>query len=372
MRYIILTVVLLIQCSVSCAQDLVGSDGGAVKAMEQDSYIVKDGQFNREFPPKIEVVKNFDIPKCIDAPLHFSKCIKGLCYDSAAFGDIYRKILGEAEDGHCQYVERTIGYGDMECLFPSESLGRVGDLFDKSYTHFYSEQKKMSDVEIKSFSNLVSQHCRMKSLPLDSDILAIRELEDSNTFFLDVVRPAPHIKQDEVMEEEVESVKSKDVLKDPDQYQQSVMFSGTQLQAIVRAVKRFNQGSGIKGQGDSDDSFSLTSFYLNSILYLSENRWIVWINNHKIGIDNAHPFLSIVEVGDGYVKVRWATAELDSISPDWKDLLIYKGRGLYESQDFDIKIEPGKDKNLNIIIFKLLPNQTFDPRTFEIFEGKLR
>ena len=155
----------------------------------------------------------------------------------------------------------------------------------------------------------------------------------------------------------------------PEQYK-SIMFSEKDSVLILDAIQYFNKSSR-KGASSAESTQQANGFYLNSILYLADNKWIVWLNNRKIGSDTKHPFISVEEVNPEYVKVKWTTNDLNAISPGWKNLLSYTGKDTYESKEFDIKVKNLSKKKISTITFKIKPNQTFDPSNFTMLEGRL-
>ena len=98
------------------------------------------------------------------------------------------------------------------------------------------------------------------------------------------------------------------------------------------------------------------AFYLNSIAYISDNNWTIWLNGKRISFYNKEiSEIFIDEVSKEKVRFLWKSKYLKYINPDWKKI-----------KDKNIQVIPER----NIIYFTLRPNQTFESLKMKIVEGK--
>lgn len=128
-------------------------------------------------------------------------------------------------------------------------------------------------------------------------------------------------------------------------------------------------------------------FYINSIVYISENDWIVWVNNkrfvssEKDAIIMVIPNLKITSVEEDKVQLQWATGFLDFVSPQWvSKMRPVRGQAEYKGSEKPIRIvrhlmennrysNPKTLESPADIAFVLEPNQTFSVHNMDIVEG---
>ena len=149
---------------------------------------------------------------------------------------------------------------------------------------------------------------------------------------------------------------------------QTIMYSTSELSAIMEILK--NLDGGIIGDlkdnaiantiNDNKSTFDETTIvaYLNSILYISQNNWAIWVNGFKVSNDNN---------GDGEIEVI-------SISPDKAQLLwkISATKWSYINPDNSLSQSVYEEKGDTVEMkFTLSPNQTFVPSKNQVIEGKI-
>jgi hypothetical protein len=167
----------------------------------------------------------------------------------------------------------------------------------------------------------------------------------------------------------------------------SIMFSLDKIKALNDAISDFNLGktstvapSAILPNTNKIDSILdlatkndvSPSFYLNSIIYVNEDNWKIWIDRKKIDSNKINelkfiiPELNLLNITNSVVTFSWRTQALDTLSPNWKKKLNFnKDDNSFYSDNEDILIK----NNGGNITFKLRPNQTFVLYNMEIKEG---
>ena len=265
-------------------------------------------------------------------------------------------------------------YGGIDCSFPEKDLKNIDSLFDKQYMNFYSDEEYMTDREIESLKRIISKHCKVRRDGKISKVVTIHSdtsIDDSFSEFHSMTqardkmveqskKAAQKKNKDQLSKDTIED-DAEDVEEEPIEQYKSIMFSEQDSQLILDAIQHFNKAVQRNNNNNNISTIEVKGFYLNSILYLTDAKWIVWLNNRKIGSDTKHPFISVEEVTPEYVKVRWTTNDLNAISPNWKNILSYTGKNTYKSKEFDITITNLSKKKISIVTFKIKPNQTFDP-----------
>ena len=97
--------------------------------------------------------------------------------------------------------------------------------------------------------------------------------------------------------------------------------------------------------------------YLNSIMYISENAWSIWINENKItNSNNGDADIVVSKIRPNYVDIIWSF-DLDQ----WD---IVNPKKLIPESMYEIK------NNIVSIFLTLSPNQAFIARENKILEGR--
>lgn len=117
------------------------------------------------------------------------------------------------------------------------------------------------------------------------------------------------------------------------------------------------------------------SFYLSSIVYVSDNEWAVWIDGEKFTHNrdkNIDKNLTITSVNKTSVELEWETKHIDHISPNWKHVMEETEQAIsIVSKNGNIVRSGEQVESTQIIYFTLHPNQTFVTNAMEIMEGKV-
>ena len=97
--------------------------------------------------------------------------------------------------------------------------------------------------------------------------------------------------------------------------------------------------------------------YLNSIMYIADNAWSIWINESKItNSNNGDADIVVSEIRPNYVDIIW------SFNLDQWDIV--NPKKLIPESMYEIK------NNIVSVFLTLSPNQTFIARENKILEGK--
>jgi len=153
----------------------------------------------------------------------------------------------------------------------------------------------------------------------------------------------------------------------------SIMFSITDNRRVhellnsKKAVKEKKQNTDEKDIEKLMETISIKSedlaklpkeapaFHLNSILYVAQDDWIIWINGKKISINDKDSFVKVKKVTKNHAVLYWESEYFIYINKKWDS-----------ASGDNIEI----DKKNHRVYFTLYPNQTFVTKTMEVVEGK--
>jgi len=103
-----------------------------------------------------------------------------------------------------------------------------------------------------------------------------------------------------------------------------------------------------------------TTIFLNSIMYLSQDSWTIWVNEKKISnYEKDSGDLKVLEITSDKVKFLWTVSKTK-----WEIMM--------PNFNFDNSISKINENNEVETIFTLKPNQSFLPETSKIVEGKVK
>ncbi len=332
-------------------------------------------------------VKELSIPECKSVPIYLNRCIPGICMDKTQFGKVFRKIKGTGKDGVCNYVERTPGYGGVDCSFPQDKLEKINSAFHTYYFGMNPDDSTLSPNDLEDFKTSLSNNCKIVkdsaltsavSIDTDQSHIIDPEFKDAANLFatkestqeiakvsepekiVEVVTKEPVVETQTVVEKP--AVESTPV--------QSVMFTPEEIEQINSILNSFNIDSGISKVVSTKEDFKKESrnFYLNSIIYYTDNKWSVWVNGQKISSNLNDKGLIVKEIGENYVVLEWSTPSLEKISPNWKSVMTTSSGNKFYSAKKDIEIYL-PDETTAVVSFRLSPNQTFEVSNMKIKEG---
>jgi hypothetical protein len=149
----------------------------------------------------------------------------------------------------------------------------------------------------------------------------------------------------------------------------SIMFSTKDIADISKVLPKFEYINQSEGMADNSSEkfknlksiFNFTNgniyIYLNSIMYVSEDSWSIWINGVKItNLNNDNKEISVKIISPSSIKLAWTFD-----SEQWG---IINPNNLIPKSNYNI------NNNMITLVFYLSPNQTYIPATNQITEGK--
>lgn len=184
----------------------------------------------------------------------------------------------------------------------------------------------------------------------------------------------------------------------------SLMFDSEDLKSLTKAMNEIRLGDQTsvvdavkdvvndvkEGVEKKELKYPILSpfFYVNSIIYISDNDWIVYINNQKFISTDANKMLSLIpnlmitRVSEHDVQLQFRTEFLDFVSPGWvQKMRPVRGQSEYKGTDQPVRIVRHRLKNNRYsnpktlespadIAFVLEPNQSFSVYDVSIKEGE--
>ncbi len=317
-------------------------------------------------------LRYINISHCHDTGIGIDSCRVGLCYQDTPFGKTYRKVSGVV-DNHCRYIERSREFGGINCVIPMHKLQEFSELIEKHYDAFNNPTHALSEEEAAILTEMYQQMC---------DIVPERELRSlitmpNHNYYRDELTDlidspnhrAMHANNISPPEDKEQTQKKQRIKLDP---YGSVMFRQEDAELILSLVQ--GEGDPLLGQeGGYRNRQSSIAFYLNSILYVSQDNWMLWLNNHKFGAgetaDDSN--ITVNNVTPDGAEFTWWTKNIDRVIPNWRNRTREVDTNSYTSIDGKVKIALHNDESSSIT-FSLNPNQTFVINSLSVIEGKVQ
>ena len=397
-KYILSLLCFLVPISLShAANDDIPYEDNDNSYVVIPNYTVTEDDTDTEFKVSKKVdLKEFAVAECKDVPIYFDRCIPAMCLDKAPFGKIYRKIKGPSADGNCDYIERTPGYGGVDCSFPASKLEKINHAFHTQFFGLNPSDSILPANELSEFKDNMSMHCKVikdsaltSAVTVDTDQSNIIDPEFKEATNYTVARPIVDQKKEvektpestdakeEVKKEVIEPVVAQtDVKKEEEKKSfgiSSLMFTPEEIAQINSVLNNFNVGgTGVGRILDTpvDPAKESRNFYLDSIIYYASDKWTVWVNGKKISNQTADSVLIVKYIAKDHVVLEWSTPSLDKIAPDWRSRVTSVSSNKYTSTKKDIEIYL-PDETSAVVSFRLSPNQTFEVNNMKIKEGDL-
>jgi hypothetical protein len=142
----------------------------------------------------------------------------------------------------------------------------------------------------------------------------------------------------------------------------SLVFSEDEMLKLIGILtaKKIKTETTISALEVTDEQKVTTTIFLNSIMYLSQDSWTIWINEKKISnYEKDSGDLKVLKITSDNVKFLWVVSKTkwDIMMPNF---------------NFENSISKINENNEIETIFTLSPNQSFLPETGEIVEGKVK
>jgi hypothetical protein len=321
-------------------------------------------------------LNDLQIPPCAELPVAIEKCLPSACVEKKFYGDIYRKIVGlDDEKKNCRYAERTMNLGGLDCniIFETNNIS----LIKKYINSFNDDASKLTSTESADWLDLVAKNCKVineerfsRKITLQNSLLgndqSMKEFLQE-VIFNNSVKPKNNTQQ----RSKVITFADSQVLPpyDGKVWQiPSITFYPSEAAAIQAAIDKVLPVEE-QSTSESGQSTAFSFFYLNSIFYASDDEWAVWVNGRKISADSPNNYISVEDIESRQVTLKWITANLDMIVPNWRSFVTAVGNDRYEAANGKIRILI-RDGTIAEIEFDLGVNQTFSVNSMSITEGK--
>lgn len=154
----------------------------------------------------------------------------------------------------------------------------------------------------------------------------------------------------------------------------SMMFSNGDLKRLYSAIRgNLTEKNDIGASIESGGPQVAPSFYLNSVVFISDKNWTIWINGKKIRMQDINPNIKIESIAKDRAEITWETKDLDIISPVWRSRLEFveanKENKLERNGYISKKEKIYIPEDGSFVRFTLMPNQTFVSYEMRIAEG---
>lgn len=349
----------------------VGNDEEYVMVKNHDPYEADEVEYSFNIIDKVDP-RHLSIPDCKDAPLDYKRCKYALCFENMPFGKVYRKLSGFTTES-CIYVERSEGFGGLDCTIPNSQIEQIGELMEKHYDSLSNPEITFNAEEMMNLKNIYRNYCKVVDDHSQREVITMDKKIYGKDLLEELVSLPPAKSAITKFPQEINLPKAITPKVPVHNLYKSIMFREEDADRITLAAQNYLNPPAEKAPtvNTYQKASVSTSFYLNSIIYLSINNWAVWLNNYKLDYSSAGGIVKINSVDSESAEFLWETRNLDKISPNWRSKLQQINDKLYRSQDRLIQITVGAEEN-SYIIFKLKPNQTFVVQDLAIIEGKLK
>jgi hypothetical protein len=185
-----------------------------------------------------------------------------------------------------------------------------------------------------------------------SSIFAQGVFNEKNLIRKDIIKKSPKASEEDssLMFDKEQSRKINNIVKllNMDPKERKKVLSASSQEEIKEETEE-------KKQETIEQSF----IHLGSIIYLSKQHWVIWINNEKISSDsnNQDNEIFVTSIHRGEVKILWRV----SLSK-WKIIKRYVASMALPQSNSEGEVE---------VRFTLKPNQTFSLMSESIMEGKV-
>lgn len=154
----------------------------------------------------------------------------------------------------------------------------------------------------------------------------------------------------------------------------SMMFTDKDLRRLYSAIRgNITEKSDIGMVSEGTTPQVAPSFYLNSVVFISDKNWAIWINGKKIRMQDINPNIKIESIAKDKAEITWETKDLDIISPAWRSRLEFveanKENKLEKNGYISKKEKIYIPEDGSFVRFSLMPNQTFVSYDMRIAEG---
>lgn len=325
-------------------------------------------------------IKELGIPSCSDVPLTFAQCLPSICFETTPFGKIYRKIKGENKDGSCEYIERSPGYGGMDCTFNKDEAVAASNIIGKYFAKIANPLKEVTKEDVTQVRTLIADKCIIVKDSAITNLITINTPLDKKAVDPELVISYEELAKMQGISSENAILPQLSTGKAPltvgqTQVQQSGSPGDTSIKSSMFTKEELDKIDNVIRGFDTQREEALgiftangIGFYLNSIIYYGHNKWVIWLNGKKFTTPETGTELTINRVSKDSVEFTWTTKDLDKTVPNWRRRLVYVNDNLYTSVENNIKVETvGEDDNL--VKFMLRPNQTMSISTMTISEG---
>lgn len=363
-------------------EELPDNDNSYVYVLNK-SLSEDDDNFSLNVLNKVDV-RPMSYPNCSDVPLQLEDCKESICVDNTPFGKVFHKVKGKDDKGNCQYLQRTKGFGGINCNFQPTDFSNAGLLIGKFSNHFADPKVSLTSQETEQLKILLQKNCNtISNIALQEPIQIakfgkdnkapvkssdeIAGIPDENYTFIGPSQAATDTALIGPSIPSAEENKTVPVSKQSTNNDKSIMFTAE----IINLLEQTLQG---KGDDNSFTSAALSGqkgigFYLNSIIFFEPEKWAIWVNNKRIIKGEKVPDFDIEQVNHEGVVLKYNIKNLDKISPDWRKKLVATSPQSFNSMDNYIKLLLDAENRATIKV-QLKPNQTFEISSMHIYEGQ--
>lgn len=322
-------------------------------------------------------LSRFDLPSCQDVPVIISRCIPSVCSIKAPFGEVIVTIKSSTNNV-CQYSEKTIGIGGLDCNIPTSELEVVERAFQKRFSYLAQQnvEFQMSPIEVQTNEQIFNKNCIFKKDFALTSFVTIGILSDQERNIDPEIKTAlkNNLNNNPVTQNIAPNTKSPNstavtsLKKINLQNFTSIIYTNDELDFITRLIEGLTNTSDVKSSYGSVISKGPGVYTLDSLIFRTSESWTVWLNGTRYDEKNTGDTVKIVSATKNSVIFKWDVPNIQRVSPNWKDHLVLVSDGKYASEKNDVVLEVVSEKVS--ITFRLQPRQTFIAETMEITEGK--
>ncbi len=337
--------------------------------VQNPQYIEDNEDISFKVFNKIDI-RPFSIPDCTSIPLDFTECKKNICGSNSPFGRVYHKTDGFSQKKLCQYEERTPQFGGIDCLIKAEDFQNMAELLNKSLNFLEEKIYPLTEEESTNLSIMIKNYCKpVADDELISPITINTALDnDPQLKPLNITNAEKRPNSNSHPDPSNASSNLKLSQFIPQSYltSKSIMFTKEELEEIAQYAENIKTPQEI---GKMRQNLAANKTYIfNSIIFLESDKWIIWINDHKISKGEKVPDFDILSVNKSTIVLKFTVKSINKTMPLWEKKFLYDNPSRYTNKNNTIQLNKDSDGNA-IVLATLSPHQSFELTNLYIAES---
>lgn len=299
---------------------------------------------------------DINIPYCHDIYTNLSDCIPSICKENFEGILNIREIQGIKED-QCAFREMFMYQGILTCSFKPEENLQIISLLDRIHNNI---DFKLKEGEVESVKKFYAVNCRLA--PQDKYMNAVMISEDKYQVALDdamaLFTYEPVLKQARTTLPQAENALF-EAFRNDFWYNNSLIFYPAEYKLVLPIAEAKKALSAKRRASTGQNLANSRELKITSLVYVSNTKWTVWINNNKITSEGNNQDVKVLNIDSDKVKLAWTINQIDALSSNWRSNYKNASNELYVSADGKNVIRKIND-NQHILEFQLKAGESLN------------